>query len=80
MSMSQSDNLHLAKEFLGRVGSGAEPVEIAKLFSENMEWEIAMKPCLASGNRMIGMAAAPPRGPIFASRAANLPRRPFATW
>jgi hypothetical protein len=26
---------------LGAEGDGAEPVEIAKLFSENMEWEIA---------------------------------------
>ena len=39
--MSRNDTLHLAQEFLGRMGSGAEPVEIAKLFSENMEWEIA---------------------------------------
>ena len=33
--------LRLAEEFLSRMGSGAEPAEIAKLFSENMEWEIA---------------------------------------
>jgi uncharacterized protein len=39
--MSQNDTLHLAQEFLARMGSGAEPAEIAKLFSENMEWEIA---------------------------------------
>src|SRR5258705_13611141 len=39
--MSQNETLHLAQEFLGRMGSGAEPTEIAKLFSENMEWEIA---------------------------------------
>jgi uncharacterized protein len=39
--MSQKDTLHLAREFLRRMGSGAEPAEIAKLFSENMEWEIA---------------------------------------
>jgi ketosteroid isomerase-like protein len=39
--MSRNDTLHLAREFLGRMGSGAEPVEIAKLFSENMDWEIA---------------------------------------
>lgn len=38
--MSQNDTLHLAQEFLGRMGSG-EPAEIAKLLSENMEWEIA---------------------------------------
>ncbi len=41
MSMSQNDTLHLVQEFLGRMGSGAEPAEIAKLFSENMEWKIA---------------------------------------
>jgi hypothetical protein len=29
------------EEFLGRIGSGAETAEISKLFSENMEWEIA---------------------------------------
>src|SRR5882762_8007949 len=39
--MSQNENLHLAQEFLGRMGSGAEPTEIAKLFSETLEWEIA---------------------------------------
>lgn len=39
--MSQNDNLRLAQEFLGRMGSGAEPTEIASLFSENMEWKIA---------------------------------------
>ena len=39
--MSQNDTLHLAQEFLRRMGSGAEPAEIANLFSENMEWEIA---------------------------------------
>ena len=39
--MSQNDTFHLAQEFLRRMGSGAEPPEIAKLFSENMEWEIA---------------------------------------
>ena len=39
--MSQNDTFHLAQEFLRRMGSGAEPAEIAKLFSENMEWEIA---------------------------------------
>jgi ketosteroid isomerase-like protein len=41
MSMSRNDTLHLAQEFLGRMGGAAEPAEIAKLFSENMEWEIA---------------------------------------
>ena len=39
--MSQNETLHLAQEFLGRMGSGAEPTEIAKLFSETLEWEIA---------------------------------------
>ena len=39
--MKQNDTLHLTQEFLSRMGSGAEPAEIAKLFSENMEWEIA---------------------------------------
>jgi len=27
--MSQDDTLHLSQEFLGRMGSGAEPTEIA---------------------------------------------------
>ena len=39
--MSQNDNLHLAQEFLRRMANGAEPGEIAKLFSENLEWEIS---------------------------------------
>ena len=39
--MSQSDTLRLARDFLARMGSGAEPSEIAKLFSENLDWEIA---------------------------------------
>jgi len=39
--MSQADTLHVAREFLRRMGNGAEPAEIAKLFSENLEWEIA---------------------------------------
>src|SRR5437667_4030426 len=39
--MSQTDTLHLAQEFLGRLGSGAEPAKIAELFSENLEWEVA---------------------------------------
>ena len=39
--MSQNEALHLAREFLGRMGSGAEPTEIAKLFSETLDWEIA---------------------------------------
>ena len=39
--MSKNDTLHLAQEFLRRMGSRAEPAEIANLFRENMEWEIA---------------------------------------
>ena len=39
--MNKNDTRHLAQEFLGRMGSGAEAAEIAKLFSENMEFEIA---------------------------------------
>ncbi len=39
--MSQNDTLHLAQEFLRRMGSGVEPSEIAKLFSETLEWDIA---------------------------------------
>jgi hypothetical protein len=39
--MIQNDTLHLAQEFLRRMGSGTEPAEIAKLFSEHMEWNIA---------------------------------------
>jgi ketosteroid isomerase-like protein len=42
--MSQSDTLHLAQEFLGRMGSGADAAEIAKLFSENVQWETAGDP------------------------------------
>ena len=41
MVANQDDTLHLAREFLSRMGSGAEPGEIARLFSENLEWEIA---------------------------------------
>ncbi len=39
--MNQNDTLRLAQEFLRRMGSGAEPSEIAKLFSETLEWDIA---------------------------------------
>jgi ketosteroid isomerase-like protein len=39
--MNQNDTLRLAQEFLHRMGTGAEPAEIAKLFSETLEWEIA---------------------------------------
>ena len=37
----EDDTLHLAQEFLSLMGGGAEPGEIARLFSENLEWEIA---------------------------------------
>jgi ketosteroid isomerase-like protein len=39
--MNQNDTLQLAQEFLRRMGSDAEPAEIAKLFSETLEWDIA---------------------------------------
>jgi ketosteroid isomerase-like protein len=39
--MNQNDTLRLAQEFLRRMGSGAEPSEIAKLFSETLDWDIA---------------------------------------
>src|SRR5436190_23257163 len=39
--MSQNNTIRLAQEFLRRMGTGDEPAEIAKLFSENLEWEIA---------------------------------------
>ena len=39
--MNQNDTFRLAQEFLSRMGSGAEPSEIAKLFSETLEWDIA---------------------------------------
>jgi ketosteroid isomerase-like protein len=39
--MNQNDTLRLTQEFLRRMGSGAEPSEIAKLFSETLEWDIA---------------------------------------
>ena len=40
MSMNQNDTLQLAQEFLRRMGSDAEQAEIAKLFSETLEWDI----------------------------------------
>jgi hypothetical protein len=39
--MNQNDILRPAQEFLHRMGSGAEPSEIANLFSETLEWDIA---------------------------------------
>jgi uncharacterized protein len=37
----QNNPLELAQEFLRRMRSGAEASDIATLFSENLEWEIA---------------------------------------
>jgi uncharacterized protein len=39
--MTQTDSLRLAREFLVRLGASAEASEIAKLFSDNLEFEIA---------------------------------------
>jgi ketosteroid isomerase-like protein len=39
--MAQNDTLRLAQEFLRLIGAGADAAEIAKLFSERMEWDIA---------------------------------------
>jgi ketosteroid isomerase-like protein len=39
--MNQNDTLRLAQEFLRRIGSDVEPAEIANLFSETLEWDIA---------------------------------------
>lgn len=39
--MTQNDTIKLAQEFLNRLSSGAEPEEIAKLFSENADWKVA---------------------------------------
>jgi uncharacterized protein len=39
--MSQNDSLRVAQEFLGRMASGAEPADIAELFSESLDWKIA---------------------------------------
>jgi ketosteroid isomerase-like protein len=41
MFMNQNDTIRVAQEFLRRMGSDAEPAEIARLFSETLEWEIA---------------------------------------
>jgi hypothetical protein len=35
--MNQNDTRHIAQELLGRMGSGAEPAEIANLFTENSQ-------------------------------------------
>lgn len=39
--MNQNDTFRLAQEFLRRMANDAEPAEIAKLFSETLEWDIA---------------------------------------
>jgi ketosteroid isomerase-like protein len=39
--MNQNDTVQLAQEFLRRMSSDAEPAEIAKLFSETLEWDIS---------------------------------------
>ena len=39
--MPQNDNLRLAQQFLQLMGAAAPPAEIAALFSENCQWEIA---------------------------------------
>jgi hypothetical protein len=39
--MAQNDTLRLVQEFLHLMGGGADATEIAKLFSEQLEWEIA---------------------------------------
>lgn len=39
--MDKNDTLQLAQKFLQLMGSGADASDIASLFSENLEWEIA---------------------------------------
>ncbi len=39
--MEQKSTIQITQEFLRSVGSGAEADEVAKLFSENLDWEIA---------------------------------------
>src|SRR6266850_7200589 len=39
--MKQNNALHLAQELLRLMGSGAEASDIARLCSENLDWEIA---------------------------------------
>ncbi len=38
--MSQEQTKHIAQEFLSRLGTGAEPEEIAKLFSPDLDLDI----------------------------------------
>src|SRR5882757_8172710 len=41
MTMNPNDPRNLAQEFLSRMANGAAPTEIAALFSEDLDWEIA---------------------------------------
>ncbi|MFC3654040.1 nuclear transport factor 2 family protein [Dyella humi] len=38
--MSVKKNLDIAQQFLAKLGGGASPDEIAKLFSANLDWDI----------------------------------------
>jgi hypothetical protein len=38
--MARTDNIGIARELLGRLGSGAEPAAIVELFAEEMTWDI----------------------------------------
>lgn len=38
--MTQEQNLTIAQEFLGKLGSGDTPENVAALFSENLEWNV----------------------------------------
>ena len=41
IAKNQKNTLHLAQELLRLMGSGAEASDIARLCSENLDWEIA---------------------------------------
>ena len=41
IAMQQKNALHLAQELVRLMGSGAEASDIARLCSENLDWEIA---------------------------------------
>ena len=41
IAIKQKNTLQLTQEFLRLMGSGTKASDIAKLFSENLEWEIA---------------------------------------
>lgn len=38
--MSESQNIAIAQEFLGRLGKGESAEKVAELFSENLDWNI----------------------------------------